>query len=219
MRKQIIVLLILFISVTTFSQNKPFWDEIRAFQIQDSLQKPKDGMLLFIGSSSFRLWKSVKEDFNNPNILNRAFGGATLDDVIRYQQDVVLKYKPKKIFLYCGENDIASSEKVTPEIVFERFKTLYETMRTQFPNTSIVFVSIKPSILRWSMKNRMMSANTLIRNYIKGKPNTVFVTIWDKMLKDGEPMKDIFIEDNLHMNAKGYAIWTKEMNDLVNDNK
>ena len=217
MKKQIFALLILFISVNTFSQNKPFWDEIKAFRTQDSIQKPQDGMLLFIGSSSFRLWKSAKEDFHNQNILNRAFGGATLEDVIRYQQDVVLKYKPKKIFLYCGENDIASSEKVTPQIVFERFKTLYETMRTQFQNTPIVYVSIKPCILRWSMKDRMMATNTLISNYLKDKPNAVFVNIWDKMLENGEPKKDIFIEDNLHMNAKGYAIWTKELDVLVNE--
>ncbi|MEO5777452.1 MAG: GDSL-type esterase/lipase family protein [Flavobacterium sp.] len=217
MKKQILALLILFISINTFSQTKPFWDEIKAFRIQDSIQKPQDGIILFIGSSSFRLWKTAKEDFHNNNILNRAFGGATLEDVIRYQDDVVLKYKPKKIFLYCGENDIASSEKVTPEIVFGRFKTLYETMRTQFPDTPIVFVSIKPCILRWAMKHRMMTANSLISAYLKDKPNAVFVDIWDKMLEDGEPMKDIFKEDNLHMNSKGYAIWIKEMNALVNE--
>jgi lysophospholipase L1-like esterase len=217
MKKQLLALLILFVSVTSFSQNKPFWDEIKAFHIQDSLQKPKDGMLLFIGSSSFRLWKTAKEDFHNENILNRAFGGATLEDVIRYQQDVVLQYKPKKIFLYCGENDIASSEKVTPELVFDRFKALYKTMRIQFPDTPIVFVSIKPCILRWSMKDRMMAANALISTYLKDKPNAVFVDIWDKMLENGEPMKDIFKEDNLHMNAKGYAIWIKEMDALVNN--
>lgn len=217
MKKQLIALLILFISFSTFSQSKPFWDEIKAFRIQDSIQKPQDGMILFIGSSSFRLWKTVKKDFHNNNILNRAFGGSTLEDVILYQDDVVLKYKPKKIFLYCGENDIASSEKVTPEIVFDRFKTLYETMRAQFPYTPIIFVSIKPCILRWSMKNRMMATNTLISAYLEGKPNAVFVDIWDKMLANGEPMKDIFKEDNLHMNSKGYAIWIKEMDALLND--
>lgn len=217
MKKHIVVLLILFVSVSVFSQSKPFWDEIKAFRTQDSLQKPKDGMILFIGSSSFRLWKTANEDFHNDTILNRAFGGATLDDVIRYQQDVVLKYNPKKIFLYCGENDIASSENVTPQIVFEHFKTLYETMRAQFPNIQIIFVSLKPSISRWSMKDRMIAANTLISDYLKQKPNAIFVNIWDKMLENGEPMKDIFREDNLHMNPKGYAIWVKEMEVLVND--
>ncbi len=217
MKKQIIVLLILFISVTAFSQNKPFWDEIKAFRTQDSIQKPKDGMLLFIGSSSFRLWKSAKEDFHNDLILNRAFGGATLEDVIRYQNDVVLKYKPKKIFLYCGENDIASLEKVTPKLVFEHFKSLFETMRTHFPDVQIVYVSIKPCILRWSMKDRMMATNTLISDYLRKEKNAVFVNIWDKMLENGEPIKDIFLEDNLHMNKKGYAIWIKEMASFVND--
>jgi len=172
---------------------------------------------LFIGSSSFRLWKSVKEDFKNPNIVNRAFGGATLLDVINYQDDVVLKYKPKNIFIYCGENDIASSEKVTPAIVFDRFKTLYQTIRNHFPETPIVFVSIKPCILRWSMKDRMMAANTLISQYLSQQKKATFVNIWDKMLENGEPKKDIFIEDKLHMNAKGYAIWVKEMATLVNE--
>ena len=217
MKKQIIALLILFISVSALSQNKPFWDEIKAFRTQDSIQKPQDGMVLFIGSSSFRLWKSAKEDFNNPTIVNRAFGGATLPDVINYQDDVVLKYKPKKIFIYCGENDIASSEKVTPELVFDNFKTLYQSIRSRFPETPIVYVSIKPCILRWAMKDRMMATNALISNYLSKERNTVFVNIWDKMLdENGEPMKDIFREDKLHMNAKGYAIWIKELTALVN---
>lgn len=216
MKKHLISLLALFISISVFSQQKPFWDEIQAFRKQDSIQKPKDGMILFIGSSSFRLWKNVKEDFHNPNIVNRAFGGATLADVINYQDDVVLKYNPKKIFIYCGENDIASSEKITPEIVLERFQTLYQSIRNRFPQTPVVFVSIKPCILRWSMKDRMMAANALISKYLSKEKNAVFVNIWDKMLENNEPKKDIFIEDNLHMNAKGYTIWAKEMEQLVN---
>lgn len=215
--KKLAALLILFLTLSATAQQKPFWDEIQAFRKNDSIRKPKDGMVLFIGSSSFRLWKSAKEDFNNPTILNRAFGGATLADVITYQNDVVLKYKPRKIFLYCGENDIASSEKVTPEIVFDRFKTLYGNIRIQFPETPVYFVSIKPCVLRWNMKDRMIEANRLISEYISTQKNATFVNIWDKMLQGGEPMKDIFIQDNLHMNAKGYAIWTKELAPLVNN--
>lgn len=218
MRNPILVLLLLFISVTVAAQQKPFWDEIKAFRMQDSLQPPSDGMILFIGSSSFRLWKSATQDLNNPNILNRAFGGSTLPDVINYQNDVVLKYKPKKIFIYCGENDIASSEKVMPEIVLGNFKILYQNIRKRFPKTSVVFVSLKPCILRWAMKDRMMAANALISNYLSKEKNAVFLNIWDKMLdENGEPKKDIFLEDNLHMNKKGYAIWTTEMNNLVNE--
>lgn len=217
MRNYLSALLLAFISFNVTAQDKRFWDEIKAFRTQDSIQKPQDGMILFIGSSSFRLWKSAKEDFNNPNIVNRAFGGATLPDVINYQDDVVLKYSPKKIFIYCGENDIASSDKVTPEVVLGNFKTLYQSIRNRFPDTPIIFVSIKPCILRWSMKDRMMAANSLIKDYLSHEKNTAFVNIWDKMLENGEPMKDIFIEDNLHMNKKGYAIWLKELAPLVNE--
>lgn len=217
MKKLLLYLSVFLFSLIVNAQEKPFWNEIRAFQKQDSIQKPQDGMVLFIGSSSFRLWKDVKEDFKNPNILNRAFGGATLLDVIRYQDDIALKYKPKKIFIYCGENDVASSEKVTPKMVFKRYKTFYKTLRKEFPDTPILFVSLKPAISRWHMKDRMIATNKLIRGFMKNKKNAVFVDIWDAMLENGEPKKDIFKEDNLHMNSKGYAIWVAKMNTLVND--
>lgn len=217
MIKKTIYIAFLLISFHLAGQNKPFWNEIKAFKTQDSITPPRDGMILFIGSSSFRLWKSVQDDFHNPSILNRAFGGATLLDMIAYQQDVVLKYHPKKIFIYCGENDIASSEAVTPEMVLDRFKTLYITIRNQFPGTPIIYVSIKPSILRWAMKERMIATNTLIQSYLNNQKNTTFVNIWDNMLENGAPIKDIFIEDHLHMNSKGYEIWIKKLNQLVNN--
>jgi lysophospholipase L1-like esterase len=217
MKKSLVFLLALFLNIHAFSQEKPFWNEIQAFKKQDSIQPPKDGMILFIGSSSFRLWKTLQDDFDNETIVNRAFGGATLLDLIHYQDDVVLKYKPKKIFIYCGENDVASSTEVTPQVVLSRFITLHTTLRKKFPDIPIVFVSIKPSILRWSMRNTMMASNELILIYLKQDPKSTFANIWHLMLENEEPRKDIFVEDNLHMNAKGYAIWTKAMYELVNE--
>lgn len=217
MLKKTIYISFLLISFHLASQNKPFWNEIQTFRALDSISPAKDGMVLFIGSSSFRLWKSASDDFHNSSILNRAFGGATLLDMINYQQDVVLKYRPKKIFIYCGENDIASSEAISPEMVCERFKTLFKSIRTQFPQTPIIYVSIKPCILRWVMKDRMIATNTLIQSFLNTQKNTTFVNVWDKMLDNGEPIKDIFIEDHLHMNSKGYAIWVNELYQLVNN--
>ncbi len=216
MKKLLFGLVVILASFPVLAQNQPFWDEIKAFRVADSITPPKDGMVLFIGSSSFRLWKTVQEDFHNTTIVNRAFGGATLLDMINYQDDIVLKYRPKKIFIYCGENDIASSESVTPEIVFERFTTLYTNLRAKFPTISIVYVSIKPCILRWAMRDRMMATNTLIQKYLSKQKQSAFVSIWDEMLDHGAPMKDIFREDNLHMNAKGYAIWIKALEQQVN---
>ena len=214
--KKVLLLLLCLVSVTAIAQEKPFWKEISAFVKQDSINKPKDGVILFVGSSSFRLWTDVKKDFNNENILNRAFGGATLMDMIRYKDQNLLNYHPSKIVLYCGENDVASSDKVDGKEVFQRFKTLFDIIRKQYPEVPFVFISIKPCLLRWSMKDRMMDANQRISSFLSHKKKTTFVDIWDAMLENGEPKKDIFREDNLHMNAKGYAIWIEKMKGVIN---
>ena len=215
--KKVLLLLLCVVSVTVSAQEKPFWKEISAFVKQDSINKPKEGIILFVGSSSFRLWTDVKKDFNNENILNRAFGGATLLDMIRYKDQNLLNYHPSKIVLYCGENDVASSDKVDGKEVFQRFKTLFDIIRKQYPDVPLVYVSIKPCILRWSMKDRMMDANQRISSFLSHKKKTTFVDIWDAMLENGEPKKDIFREDNLHMNAKGYAIWIEKMKSVINN--
>ena len=215
--KKILLLLLCLVSVTVSAQEKPFWNEISAFVKRDSINKPKDGIILFVGSSSFRLWTDVKKDFNNDNILNRAFGGATLLDMIRYKDQNLLNYHPSKIVLYCGENDVASSDKVDGKEVFQRFKILFDIIRKQYPDVPLVYVSIKPCILRWSMKDRMIDANQRISSFLSHKKKTTFVDIWDAMLENGVPKKDIFREDNLHMNAKGYAIWIEKMKGVINE--
>ncbi len=215
--KKVLLLLLCLVSVTVSAQEKPFWNEISAFVKQDSINRPKEGVILFVGSSSFRIWTDVKKDLNNENILNRAFGGATLLDMIRYKDQNLLNYHPSKIVLYCGENDVASSEKVDGKEVFQRFKTLFEIIRKQYPEVPFVFVSIKPCILRWSMRDRMMDANQRISSFLSHEKKTTFINIWDAMLENGEPKKDIFREDNLHMNAKGYAIWIEKMKGVINN--
>ncbi len=215
--KKVLLLLLCLVSVTVSAQEKPFWNEISAFVKQDSINRPKEGVILFVGSSSFRIWTDVKKDLNNENILNRAFGGATLLDMIRYKNQNLLNYHPSKIVLYCGENDVASSEKVDGKEVFQRFKTLFEIIRKQYPEVPFVFVSIKPCILRWSMRDRMMDANQRISSFLSHEKKTTFINIWDAMLENGEPKKDIFREDNLHMNAKGYAIWIEKMKGVINN--
>ena len=202
------VLLFAVVSTATFAQ--PFADEIAAFKKQDSLAFPPKHAILFVGSSSFRKWQDVSAYFPNYTIINRGFGGSTLPDMIRYEQDIIFPYQPKQIVIYCGENDVASSDTVTAQIVFERFKKLYSDIRMVMPDVPLLFVSLKPSPSRWQMRDRMIAANKLIKKYLKKKNNAAFVSVWNDMLgADGKPMPDIFVGDNLHMNAKGYAIWQK----------
>jgi hypothetical protein len=189
----------------------PFQDEIDVFIKKDSIAMPAANSILFVGSSSFNYWKDISNYFPGYPIINRGFGGSSLTDIIHFNQETILKYKPKQIYIYCGENDIAASDTITPQIVFERFKTLYTIIRTHLGNkVPVMYVSIKPSVARWTMEEKFVTANTLIRDFINKQKHTQFLDVHSAMLDtSGMVFKDIFIADKLHMNAKGYAIWQK----------
>ena len=211
--KKIAIKVCLLIAITCFAivaEAQPFANEIANFKKKDAALFPPSNAILFVGSSSFTKWTDVQNYFPNSTIINRGFGGSTLVDVIRYEQDIIFPYHPKQIVIYCGENDVASSGTISAKLVLERFKKLYTDIRIEMPDVPVLFVSLKPSPSRWQMRDRMTGANRLIKKYLKKKKNTAFVSVWNAMLgEDGKPLPDIFISDNLHMNAKGYAIWQK----------
>ncbi len=205
-------LLLLFLLTTSsvFYAQLPFQDEIKAFKKQDSVQFPPRNAILFTGSSSFRMWTNVQNYFPGYTIINRAFGGSSLPDVIRYAPDIIIPYQPKQVIIYCGDNDLASSDTVTAQTVVQRFQQLFSIIRKALPNTSVVYVSIKPSPSRRHLMPKMKAANEGIRNFLKKQKQTAFVDVYHLMLtSDGEPRDELFLEDKLHMNAKGYAIWQK----------
>ena len=192
------------------AQNAPFYSEIQQFKTQDSIHFPPKQAILFLGSSSFRKWEDVQKYFPNYKIINRGFGGSTIPDAIYYADEIVFPYVPKQIVIYEGDNDLASSNKITADSVLNRFKQLFNLIRNRLPNTSIAFVSIKPSPSREKLMPEMQEANSLIKNFLKNKKNAAFIDVYHKMLnKDGTPNKSLFIEDELHMNDKGYHIWQK----------
>ncbi len=191
-------------------ETAPFYSDIQSFKKQDSLHFPSSHAILFIGSSSFTKWKDVQDYFPGYTIINRGFGGSSLPDVIRYADAIIFPYNPKQIVIYCGENDLAASDTVTANMVFSRFTHLFDLIRNRMPGVPVAFVSLKPSPSRAHLMGKMTSANTMIKDFLANKKNATFIDVYSKMLNpDGTPMKDIFIEDNLHMNAKGYAIWKK----------
>jgi lysophospholipase L1-like esterase len=207
-----ILLFGLFLSCAARAQEvkPPYWKEIQAFKKQDSISFPPQHSILFVGSSSFTNWKDVQQYFPAYKIINRGFGGSSLSDVIRYEQDIIFPYQPKQIVIYCGENDIANSDSVTGEMVFTRFKKLFTDIRKNLRGIPVVYVSIKPSPSRWHIRDRMMKGNELIKKYLSKRKKAKFISVWENMLgPDGKPIDEIFIADKLHMNAKGYAIWQK----------
>ena len=210
--KKFAFLLSVFISVFTlkiFSQ-EPFYDEIRAFKIEDSLHKPPQHAILFVGSSSFTKWKDVQSYFPGYTIINRGFGGSSLPDVIRYANDIIFPYNPKEIVIYCGENDFAGDSTLAAETVFDRFKTLYEMIREKLADVPVVYISIKPSPSRREFWSKMTEANKLIKDYISKQTHASFIDVFSLMMNtNNQPKPEIFLDDSLHMNANGYKIWQK----------
>lgn len=184
----------------------PFWNEIAGFRHRDSIQHPPVNAILFIGSSSFRKWTTVQNDFPGYPIINRGFGGSTLDDVIRYAGQIIYPYRPREIVIYCGDNDLAAGKSARK--VFKRFVKLYDMIRKHLGNIDIVYVSIKPSPSREKLMPEMEKANDLIRNFTAERSHASFVDVYHLMLnQQGHPMDNLFVGDKLHMNARGYKIW------------
>ena len=191
---------------SAFSQ--PFIDEVKFYQQNDILNPPIKQSILFVGSSSFRLWKDYQSYFPDFNIINRGIGGSSLPDIIRYSNEMIISYQPKQIVIYCGENDFASSDTITSIHVATRFIDLFSLIRKDLPQVHISYISIKPSPSRWKFKDQIIAANTSIKQFLYTQTNTSFINVWDSMLgSDGKPMSNIYKNDSLHMNANGYDIW------------
>ena len=190
--------------------NPPFWKEVQDFKKLDSISKPALNQILFIGSSSFAMWKNIESYFPGYNILNRSFGGSTLLDQLFYFKSIVLPYHPKQIFIYCGENDLAVSNNINADSVYNRFIRLFYLIKQAYPNVNIAFVSLKPSPLRATLFEKQKASNKLIQHFLQKQKNTHFINIVDSMLVNNQCCKtEIFTSDSLHINKKGYEIWAK----------
>lgn len=207
--KRILVPLFLCISFALTAQQRPFWNEISQFKSADSLREPPRNAIVFVGSSSFKMWKNIDQYFPQHKVINRGFGGSSLPHVIEYANDIIIPYHPRQVVIYCGENDFMT-DSVTSQMVVDRFKNLFSIIRESLPRADVLFVSMKPSPSRARLMPKIAAANASIRDFLKSKPHAVFIDIWNDMLdQDGAPRKELFLPDMLHMNESGYAIWQK----------
>ena len=211
LRIRTILFFVLWSGVLFAQEQKPaFWEDIQEFKKADSVAFPPKHSILFIGSSSFTMWKDVQQYFPGYTIINRGFGGSTLLDQLRYVKDVVFPYAPKQVIIYCGENDLAASDTVSGNHVATRFYRLFTLIRNKFPKAQVTYVSMKPSPSRQLLLKKMRSGNELIKKYLSAKKRTAFIDVYKEMIDDeGKPRTDLFLDDNLHMNKAGYDIWKK----------
>lgn len=212
MKKLLAFLLAVAVGASTVvaQEDKPFYNDIRGFKIADSIQAPPQDAILFVGSSSFRMWNDLQKDFPKKVVINRGFGGSSLPHVIDYANEIIFPYNARQIVIYAGENDFAASDTVSAQTVASRFQQLFYLIREKQPDVPIVFISIKPSPSRAHLMRKMSEANQLIKEFLSEHKKTEFVDVYTLMLNEsGHPKEDIFLEDKLHMNRKGYDIWKK----------
>jgi lysophospholipase L1-like esterase len=202
-----ILLLFIFSSAAVLAQ-KPFEEEIIAFRQEDSLRFPGKNKILFLGSSSIRLWADLQNDFPDRPIINRGFGGSTFEDVLLFKDDLLKPYQPRQVVIYCGENDLAGGAE--PQKVYDNFRSLFSYIRRLSPKTHVLFISIKPSPSRKHIFEKVKETNSMIRSFLEKQQRAAFVDIFTPMLNpDGTFREELFVEDRLHMNRKGYDIWKK----------
>jgi lysophospholipase L1-like esterase len=200
------------------AQQKPNFDkwekEITAFEKQDQEKMPPGNGVVFVGSSTIRLWK-LDRSFPELHALNRGFGGSQLADSVHFAPRIVFKYRPRLVVLYAGDNDLAGRK--TPEQVFADFQTFATLIHKDLPKTKLIYLSIKPSVKRWNIWDKGQKANALIEAYCKEDPRRVFVDIAPAILGDDhKPRPDLFIADGLHLNEKGYAQVASLLKPLLN---
>ncbi|MBA2646706.1 MAG: hypothetical protein H0U81_07905 [Pyrinomonadaceae bacterium] len=183
------------------------WEaEIKKFEEADRKSLPPKDAVLFVGSSSIRLWNSLGEDFPSVKIINRGFGGSDIEDSTYYAGRIVTPYRPRLIVLYAGDNDLANGK--SPEQVFEDFRAFVGHVRRDLPQARIAFISIKPSPARRQLIEKQKATNGLIKNYISHEKGLSYIDVFTPMLgKDGAIRPELFVGDGLHLNKEGYALW------------
>ena len=211
-----LVLILSFVGTFAAAQQPPDrWEStVAAFEAADRVSPPPKGEIVFAGSSSIRRW-DVSASFPDLKIINRGISGSELADTVRYVDRLVIPYEPRLVVVYAGDNDInngRTSEQVAVE--FERFVT---KVHSKLPQTRIVFIGLKPSILRWSEIERMRAANALVHAFCEHDDRVAFVDVDGPMLGwDEKPRRELFVEDGLHLTTEGYRLWATLLRPFLN---
>jgi len=190
--------------------------EMQAFEKLDADKAPPENAVLFVGSSSIRLWDLAKS-FPELVAINRGFGGSQICDSTLRADELVVKYRPRLIVFYAGDNDVNSGK--SAEQVHVDFAAFVAKVRKSLPKTRIVFISIKPSISRWDQRDTQREANRLIAADCEKDETLEFVDVWPVMLgENSEPRPEIFQPDRLHMNDEGYKLWVELLGPVLTRN-
>lgn len=186
---------------------------IREFEDWDRKNSFAANAVLFVGSSSIKLW-ATRESFSDLSVINRGFGGSQISEVNYFADRIVLPYKPRVIAFYAGDNDVAKGK--SAKRVFEDYQKFVKLVHDKLPKTKIIFIAIKPSGSRWTLWPVMAEANKMIEDLSGKDARLYYFDSATPLLKDdGKPDAKLFLKDRLHLNADGYRIWTRALRPLI----
>lgn len=197
------------ISLLHSQEKHRFQDDVSVIKKYDQIYAVPHNPIVFVGSSSIRKWDNVERTFGQYDVMNRGVGGAVINDIIYYLDDLVTGYKPRQIVIYVGENDLGDQAS-TADSIFHRTQRLVTAVRTRMPQTPIIYISIKPSPVREKVIQKAIDSNRLIKPYIESLSNARYIDVFNQMITpEGKSRPELFLDDMLHLNPKGYAIWIK----------
>lgn len=183
------------------------WEpEVQTWEEEDRHNPPKAGAVLFVGSSSIRLWKTMAADFPGADVINRGFGGSEIADATDLAHRIIVPYRPRMVVLYAGDNDLANRR--SPRQVRDDFAAFLARVRKDLPEVPIAFIAIKPSPARAHLLEKMREANALVRDFAAAQEGIAFIDVFTPMLtRDGRVRGELFVDDGLHLNRAGYDLW------------
>ena len=201
-------LLLLGLTMATMGQTASRWEPaIKRFEEADAMSPPPKGAILFVGSSSIAFWRTLADDMAPLKVINRGFGGSQMFELNMFRDRIVTPYTPRAVLVYEGDNDVAAGKQ--PTEILEEYRDFVAHLKTQLPDTDIYFIAVKPSIRRAHLWSTMVEVNTELKALADEHEHVEFLDTGTPMLnEDGTVMADLLVEDGLHMNEKGYAIWT-----------
>jgi lysophospholipase L1-like esterase len=217
MKTALLTIFLLSLTSLTFAQDPArFQEEIDAIQEREYLVNARKETVVFTGSSSVRMWTNVQEYYTEVNAINTGFGGSEFSDLIHYRDELIFAFNPDRVFIYEGDNDV-NSRKDT-ETILNDAKELISYIKKELPGIPVYLISPKPSIARWGLQEEYEQTNQALKEYASDTEDVAYIDVWNPMLNEsGEPKSDIFIEDDLHMNEKGYDIWGEVIRPYLED--
>lgn len=184
----------------------PWHDELKAFRDTANYANPPAKSVLFVGSSSFRMWETAEQEFATYNVINRGFGGSRMSDVLDNYNELVLHYHPSAIFVYEGDNDIYEGK--SPRTVADEYRTFLGMVRRDLGDIPVILLLPKPSGSRWHLRDQYRDLAARLTALADEDPATGVIDSWDYFLDDQGVVRDeLFQDDQLHMNQSGYDIW------------